>query len=231
MRDTDHPKPEDHVKRETEETKPINFEWTPELVKLATSRGAIHPSIGPIEYYDGEPCYKYRPGMTLPDPADTRECLRWVGLSDKRSSKGYIERGIQLGLRPEFAVFCGLHEDDPRAIAEPYLFEELWFIIKGPAELIEDNIIPIWMELKQFMASKLLYDGKAWSGHGKWVVREGETLEQAKARLDDRERQRLRDEAIKENEAILKREKQERDREHAEDLARWAEEDRQAGMP
>ena len=29
---------------------------------------------------------------------------------------GYIKKGIQQGLRPEFAIFCGLHKTDPRAI-------------------------------------------------------------------------------------------------------------------
>jgi hypothetical protein len=67
--------------------------------------------------------------------------------------EAYIEKGIQLGLRPEFAIFCGLHKDDPRAIAEPHLFEELWFIIKSPADLIEDTIIPFWMYFKESMAT------------------------------------------------------------------------------
>lgn len=76
------------------------------------------------------------------------------------------------------------------------------------------------------MATKLLYEGKAWSNYGRWVVREGETLDQAKARVDDRERQRLKEEAIKEYEAMVEREQQEREREEAENIARWAEEDR-----
>ncbi|CAI7576949.1 unnamed protein product [Penicillium glandicola] len=286
MSDKDHPEREDQPERDTKE--PINFEWTPELVKIATSRGAIHPSIGPIDFSKGYADCNYRPGMTLPDPADTRECLRWVGLSDKKiidlehkfndlypdyeapscgydnevttkgisditfplieemvelflrevydnkdedydytTHKGYIERGIELGLRPEFAVFCGLHKDDPRAIAEPHLFEELWFLIKAPAGLIEGTIIPFWMQLKEFMATKLLYEGKAWLSYGRWVVREGETLDQAKARVDDRERQRLKEQAIKKHEEILERKRQAREKEDAEDRARWAEEERQ----
>lgn len=82
------------------------------------------------------------------------------------------------------------------------------------------------MQLKEFMGSKLLYEGKAWSNYGRWVVREGETLDQAKARVDDRERQRLKEEAIKEYEAKLERARQVRIREEAEDIARWVEEDR-----
>lgn len=42
----DNPDP-DHLEL-SEEAKAIKFEWTPELVKIGTSRGAIHPSIGPI---------------------------------------------------------------------------------------------------------------------------------------------------------------------------------------
>lgn len=42
------------------------------------------------------------------------------------SLEGYIEKGIQLGLRPEFAIFRGQHETAPRAIDEPHLFKELY---------------------------------------------------------------------------------------------------------
>ena len=91
MSDTeDHPEREDHTEhqghseRDTEETQHINFEWTPELVKIGTSRGTIRPSIGPIPHPNGFADCNYRPGMTLPDPSDTQECLRWVGLADKK---------------------------------------------------------------------------------------------------------------------------------------------------
>ncbi|KAJ6133170.1 hypothetical protein N7471_008385 [Penicillium samsonianum] len=233
---------EDHPESTTDEIKPINFEWTPELVKIGTSRGAIHPSIDPVKYENGLPNYK--PDMTLPDPADTRECLKWVGLSDKKiveverkfndlypdyqgpscgydekhhrtgyneitfakidkmlkifiqgmhddhdefeyTHKGYIEKGIQLGLRPEFAIFCGLHEDDPRAIEDPRPFEENWFDL-GPADI---------------MAAKLVHEGKAW--------------EEAK------------EQATKEYEAEWELERQEHERLIAEEDARFAEEARQ----
>lgn len=63
------------------------------------------------------------------------------------NAEGYIKKGIQLGLRPEFAIFCGLHETDPRAIDEPYLFDELWFTIKSPHSAIDETIIPftLWL--------------------------------------------------------------------------------------
>jgi hypothetical protein len=78
----DDPEHGDHSEGDTE--RPIIFEWTPELVKIGTSRGSIHPSLGPIEEHNGFRIFKYRFGMTLPDPADTRECLRWAGISDKK---------------------------------------------------------------------------------------------------------------------------------------------------
>ncbi|KGO48426.1 hypothetical protein PEX1_041240 [Penicillium expansum] len=283
----DQPEHENHSKRDTEENEPINFEWTPELVKIGTSRGTIHPSIGPLTFYRGSPECKYRPGMALPDPADTRECLRWIGLFDKKileieqkfnalhpdyqgprcgydekfmqhahayneitfpkieemlnmfirgmhddhdefeyTHKGYIEKGIQLGLRPEFAIFCGLHETDPRALENPHLFEKGWFSL-GPADIMSDTLIPSWMKLREFMATKLTYEGKAWSDrYGRWLVHEGESMEQAKARVDDREIERLKEQAIKEKKEALERFYREQARERAEDEARWAEEDR-----
>lgn len=35
-------------------------------------------------------------------------------------AEGYIKKGIQQGLRPEFAIWCGLHEDDPRERAKQF---------------------------------------------------------------------------------------------------------------
>ncbi|KAJ5970796.1 uncharacterized protein N7479_000714 [Penicillium vulpinum] len=282
-----HPEREDHPASDTEENKPINFEWTPELVKIGTSRGKIHPSLGPIEFQWGASCCEYRPGMILPDPADTQECLKWIGLSDKKAiemeqqfndlypddqapscgydeefqshtthyneitfpkikkmldmfidgmydnkeefeytHKGYIEHGIKLGLRPEFAIFCGLHKDDPRAIENPKLFQDEWFCL-GPADIMSDTLIPFWMNLSAFMRGKLIYEGKAWAGaYGMWLVHEGETMDQAKARVDDREIERLKVQARKKSEENRERRNQEREREYAEDRARWAEEER-----
>lgn len=107
MSDTeDHLEHEDRPGATTEEEKPINFEWTPELVKIGTSRGDIHPSIVPHKIHEkGYRDYTYRPGMTLPDPADTRECLRWIGLSDKKIFE--VERKFNQ-LYPDFQVpSCG----------------------------------------------------------------------------------------------------------------------------
>ncbi|KAJ5452901.1 hypothetical protein N7445_001084 [Penicillium cf. griseofulvum] len=287
MSDAD-PEREDHPEGASEESKAINFKWTPELVKIGTSRGAIHPSLGPIEEHNGFRIFKYRPGMTLPDPADTRECLRWAGLSDKKiieveqkfnqlypdyqglscgyaekyhqtgyteiifpkvekmldmfiqgmhddhdeveeTHQAFIEKGIQLGLRLEFAIFCGLHKDDPRAIENPYLFEKDWFWM-GPASIMTDTLISFWRGVEKCMVSKLLYDGKAFTCDGTWVVREGETIDQAKARVDDRERERLREQAEKEYKAEREREKDGLEKLCAEEDAIWAEQYRQAEM-
>ncbi|KAJ6178746.1 hypothetical protein N7519_009207 [Penicillium mononematosum] len=286
----DHPKRNDdpehgnHPQGDTE--RPINFEWTPELVKIGTSRGAIHPSIGPIESHYGKPIY--RPGMTLPDPADTRECLKWAGLSDKKiieveqefndlypdyqgpacgykekhyptgyntivfpkiekmldlflqgmhkddneleyTHKGYIEHGIQLGLHLEFAIFCGLHKDDPRAIDNPTLFKRKWFDL-GPTRIMSDTLIPFWMNVEELLAAKLVYEGKAWVCHGRCLVHNGESLAQSKARMNEQERERLKEQAAMEYVAEREREKQEIERLYAEEDAIWAEEDRQAEM-
>ena len=58
------------------------------------------------------------------------------------------------------------------------------------------------------MVSKLLYDEKVFTCDGTWVVREGETIDQAKARVDDRERERLREQAENEYQAEREREKE-----------------------
>ena len=89
-----------------------------------------------------------------------------------------------------------MHKDDPLAIDNPYRFEEFWFG-KGPDEFIYDSIISFWHVLEEFLAMRLVHEGNAWKDkYGKWLVHEGETMDQAKARVDDRERQRLKEEAI-----------------------------------
>ncbi|KAJ5178009.1 uncharacterized protein N7500_000708 [Penicillium coprophilum] len=281
MSDAENPSAND-----SEEIKPINFEWTPELVKIGTSRGGIHPSIGPLESKGYFTDCTYRPGMALPDPADTRECLRWAGLSDKSiveveqkfndlypdyqgptcgyeekhyrtgahdikfpkvekmlklfvqgmfdnkdefeythsespyyilevgslliKIEGYIEQGIRLGIRLEFAIFCGLHKDDPRAIDDPDLFEKSWFS-QGPAGIMSDTLIPFWMQVEDFMASRLVYEGKAWEdGCGTWLIHEGETLEQAQARADE------------EYEMLTEKAREDEKRERKEEREKWA---------
>lgn len=70
----------------SEEAQAINFEWTPELVKIATS-GNIHPSAGTILYDRGFPKSEYRSDLVLPDPDDALECLKAAGLSDEKATE------------------------------------------------------------------------------------------------------------------------------------------------
>lgn len=59
------------------------------------------------------------------------------------------------------------------------------------------------------MRDKLVHDEKAWQdSHGVWLVHDGETMDQAKARLDDLELQRLREEGAKEEERIREERRQ-----------------------
>ncbi|KAJ5154435.1 uncharacterized protein N7500_009874 [Penicillium coprophilum] len=210
-----------------------------EIGLVGTSCGAIHPVIGPLESHGGYAKCEYRPVMALPGPADMQFPIRKPSSCNKdlmnyiqiikhhpvvdvtmrlsvrtfvvsHSFWAYIEKGIQLGLRPDFVIFCGLRKVNPRAITEPYLFEELWFTIKDPADLIDDIIILFWLQLRESIETKLVYEGKAWSSDGRWVVCEGETIDQAKARVDDKERQRLKEQAIKAYEANLQSHQQAR---------------------
>lgn len=57
------------------------------------------------------------------------------------------------------------------------------------------------------MRDKLVHDEKAWQdSHGVWLVHDGETMDQAKARLDDLEL--LREEGAKEEERIREERRQ-----------------------
>lgn len=138
---------------------------------------------------------------------------------------GYIKKGIQHGLRPEFAIFCGLHKTDPRATNDPPLFEKEWFT-RGPTELIEDFLIPFWMDIKSLMTLRLIHEGKAWADeHGNWLVHDGD-MEKTKANLDDKELGRLREEAAAKKKWEIELEEREVAAQLALDEARWEEEDR-----
>jgi hypothetical protein len=100
----------------------------------------------------------------------------------------------------------------------------------GPASIMTDTLLLFWGGVEKCMVSKLLYDGKAFTCDGTWVVRKGETIDQAKARVDDRECERLREEAQKEYEAERAREKEGLEKLCAEEDAIWAEQDRQTEM-
>lgn len=85
------------------------------------------------------------------------------------------------------------------------------------------------MQLQTFMTLKLIHEGKAWKDdHGKWLVHEGENMHQAKARVNDKERQKLREQAIEEYEAKRGQGRQELVRLTAEEDARFEEERQEA---
>ncbi|CAG8138104.1 unnamed protein product [Penicillium olsonii] len=71
----------------SEEAKAIQFEWTPELVSIRIADGSIHPLAGPLKMHDGLPTYNLGPDVALPDPSDTPECLKWMGLSEKKTTE------------------------------------------------------------------------------------------------------------------------------------------------
>lgn len=97
---------EDHPERDTEENEnePTNFEWTPELVRIGTSLGDIHPSIGPLELHKDSAICKYRPGMTLPDPADTHEKFKQHAYAYNEILFPKIEKMLNMFIR-------GMHDD------------------------------------------------------------------------------------------------------------------------
>lgn len=65
-----------------------------------------------------------------------------------------------------------------------------------------DFTIPFWMQLQMFMTLKLVHEGKAWKDdHGKCLVYKRKNMDQAKVRVNDKESQRLREQAIEEYEA------------------------------
>ncbi|KAJ5109275.1 hypothetical protein N7456_005950 [Penicillium angulare] len=263
--------PEIESVQNSEEINAIYFEWTPELVRLATSRCQIHPFWGPLTPAQEWPYYIYPSHVAFPDPADTHECLKWVGLSDEKiiqvesrfneiypdfqgpscgyeekfssrgvnsvilpvlekmvqehysmldhltseceyTHEGYIKNGIQQGLSPEFAVFCGMHKDDPRCVDDPSLFEKDWFDTSVP-EIITYFTTSFWHLLREFLTCKLINEGKAWSGdHGQWLIHEGENLIESKARVAGLDLKQLCERAFKEEKERGNRETRERDR-------------------
>ncbi|KAH8432803.1 uncharacterized protein LDX57_010432 [Aspergillus melleus] len=262
--------------KNSEEIEAIPFTWTPELARLTISRGGIHPFLGPLEPSNEYPYYIFHPDWALPDPADTRECLKWVGLSDDKiiqveqkfnelypdyqgpvcgydekytsggtpggrnyidfpvvarmvkvyygmvdhwssdheyTHEGYIKKAIQQGLRPEFAVSCGMHKDDPRCVDDPLLFERDWFDTAA-SSIVVRMVRSHWDKLSKFLLCKLCDEGKAWRddydhGLSEWLVHEGESMKQAKERVNNLDRQALCERAYKEEREKIKRESEE----------------------
>jgi GH24 family phage-related lysozyme (muramidase) len=92
---------------------------------------------------------------------------------------------------------------------------------------MQDFVYSFWLQLQEFLAMRLVHEGKAWKDeYGRWLIHEGETMEQAKARVNDKERQRLKQQAIEDYEAKTEQAIQEWEKYIAEENARLAEEDR-----
>ena len=145
------------------------------------------------------------------------------------NQEGYIKKGIQQGLRPEFAVFCGMHPDDPRCTDDPLLFQKDWFDRSAP-EIITGFTKTFWDTVREFLACKLIHEEKAWSDdHGQWLVHEGEDLSQARARVNGLDLQELRERARKEECERLERERQEDQRQIELEIAEAEAEHREAG--
>lgn len=101
--------------------------------------------------------------------------------------EGYIKKAIQQGLRLEFAVFCGMHTDDPRCIDDPLLYERDWFD-RSPSVYVMYRAESWWRRLKEFLLAKMIHEGKAWyikHPRGYWLVYEGESMDQAKTRVNN----------------------------------------------
>jgi hypothetical protein len=50
--------------------------------------------------------------------------------------EGYVNSAFRIGMKPEFALLCGLHPDDKHATEK---WMERWYI-KTPAEHIDDLV-------------------------------------------------------------------------------------------
>ncbi|KAK8103024.1 hypothetical protein PG984_016170 [Apiospora sp. TS-2023a] len=121
------------------------FTMTPELESVLARGRNIHPTF-PEDVQMAPGLYgilnpKYAESMNLPDLDDKRGILRYVGLNDGMIDwalekyhadfpsdpeqlavpfNDYVCGGLAEGLRPEFAIFCGLHPSEPDYENEGY---------------------------------------------------------------------------------------------------------------
>ena len=104
-----------------------------------------------------------------------------------------------------------MHKDDPWCVDDPMLYERDWF--DTSATSIITFFTSFWNILKKFLVCKLIEEKKAWSDeHGQWLVHEGESIDQAKARVNNLDLQELREQALKEEFERQVRDKQEQDK-------------------
>lgn len=76
----------------------------------------------------------------------------------EESYEGYVKKAIQRGLKPEFAIFCGLHEEDPRAKQDPRHLTG-WFT-EDPMYYMDERVGGQALMLMRLMRAKLIYEGK-----------------------------------------------------------------------
>lgn len=69
--------------------------------------------------------------------------------------EGFVKKAMQLGLKPEFAIFCGYHEDDWRAKKDPE-----WFLKQAPPDFVQDFVMEYSLILMRLIKRKLMDEGK-----------------------------------------------------------------------
>ncbi|KAK3319536.1 hypothetical protein B0T19DRAFT_445344 [Cercophora scortea] len=69
----------------------------------------------------------------------------------ERSYEGYIRGGLAQGLRPEFAIFCGLHESEPR-YSESYA---RFHYARSCKEHADEIVLTAWSCLRPLWMQKL----------------------------------------------------------------------------
>lgn len=74
------------------------------------------------------------------------------------SLEGYVKKAIQRGLRPEFAIFCGLPDEDPQAKQD--LRHLTGWYAKDPMHYMETRVGSYSILLTKLMRDKLIYEGK-----------------------------------------------------------------------
>ncbi|KAK3690522.1 hypothetical protein B0T22DRAFT_463789 [Podospora appendiculata] len=78
----------------------------------------------------------------------------------ERSYEGYIKGGLAEGLRPEFAIFCGLHESEPR-YSESYA---QFHYARSCKEHADEVVLTAWSCLRPLWMQKLELEQEAAEG-------------------------------------------------------------------
>lgn len=96
--------------------------------------------------------------ITVGEPR-SKSCVNRT--TDSRDfAEGYIKKGVQQGLRPEFAIWCGLHEDDPREKEkQSWTFKPNWYK-HSPMYYVDEVFTSQYSQLRLLWNEKLIADGK-----------------------------------------------------------------------